>query len=481
MTKLNGFKIAALSLILAMTGSAAAQTFSPLLSFEGAITGTSTGPLIQGVDGSLYSSGSGGVYGNGTIFKITPGAQLIVLYNFCAQSDCPDGAAPGQLVLGTDGNFYGAAAHGGSPNCEYDCGTLFKLTPNGQFSILYEFSGPDGCNPFGALVEALDGSFYGTTVGCGTNGGGTVFNVTRQGRLRTVYNFCAQPQCSDGDAPTSTLALGSDGNLYGITAWGGTGENCYSFLYFGCGTAFRVTPTGSLTTLYSFCSVQPSCADGYEPYSAPLLATNENLYGVTETTAYGLTPSGRLTTLYTFCSKLDCADGSYANGVLDEGTDKNLYGVTAQGGSSGSCGSEGCGTIFQITRTDSFAVLHSFDGTDGAKPWGGLFEATNGKFYGTATTSGAFGYGTLFSLDAGLGPFVAFVRPFGKVGQIVQILGQGFNGTSEVSFNGIPAKFEVRAGTFLTATVPPGATTGYVTVTTPTGVLTSNVPFRVVQ
>ena len=377
-------------------------------------------------------------------------------------------------------NLAGVAAYGGNTSCEFGCGTLFKITPNGKFTILYQFSGPDGSTPYGGLVEAPDGNFYGTAETGGTYGGGTVFKVTSGGKLTTLYNFCSQPECTDGDVPSSALTLGPDGNFYGITAWGGTGGNCYPFLYFGCGTAFRVTPTGRVTTLHSFCSVGPSCADGYEPYSGLLSATDGTFYGVTETTAYGLKPSGELTTLYTFCSRPNCTDGLDANGVLVEGTDKNLYGVTEQGGSSNSCDT-GCGTIFQITRSDSFAVLHSFDGTDGANPYTGLVQATDGKFYGTTASSGAFGYGTLFSLDMGLGPFVTLVQPFGKVGQTGGILGQGFTGTISVTLNGVPANFTVVSDTFIKATVPAGATTGYVTVTTPTGVLTSNVPFQVIQ
>jgi uncharacterized repeat protein (TIGR03803 family) len=119
---------------------------------------------------------------------------------------------------------------------------------------------------------------------------------------------------------------------------------------------------------------------------------------------------------------------------------------------------------------------------DGFNPVGGLLQATNGNFYGTTELGGNAGdYGTVFSLDMGLGPFVAFVRGSGEVGQTGGILGQGFTGTTSVSLNGIPASFTVVSDTFIKATVPPGATTGFVTVVTPTGMLTSNVPFRVLQ
>lgn len=139
-----------------------------------------------------------------------------------------------------------------------------------------------------------------------------------------------------------------------------------------------------------------------------------------------------------------------------------------------------------ISPQGAMTTLHSFDGTDGAYPYGGLLQATEGRFYGTTYFGGEFkcgahiGCGTVFSLDMGLGPFVAFVHNSGNVGLNCGILGQSFTGTTGVSFNGTPASFKVVSDTYLTATVPVGVTTGYVSVTTPTGTLTSNVPFHVI-
>lgn len=139
-----------------------------------------------------------------------------------------------------------------------------------------------------------------------------------------------------------------------------------------------------------------------------------------------------------------------------------------------------------ITPTGTLTTLHQFcayqsNCLDGTNPVGGLFQATNETFYATATHSGVYGYGTIFSLDVGLGPFVTLVLPFGKIGQTGGILGQGLRGATKVSLNGISASFIVKSDTLVVAVVPPGATTGYVTVSTPSGVLTSNVPFRVIQ
>jgi uncharacterized repeat protein (TIGR03803 family) len=184
--------------------------------------------------------------------------------------------------------------------------------------------------------------------------------------------------------------------------------------------------------------------------------------------------------------------GEYTNGIaaagtLIQATDGNLYGTTSGGGPE-----QGWGTIFRISPQGGIILtLHTFcanyDCADGTEVWGGLLQATSGPFLGT-TSQGGFdptlcyegaGCGTIYELNAGLGPFVAFVQPYGKENQTVQILGQGFSGTTSVSLNGTPASFRVVSDTFIEATVPAGATTGYVTVTTPGGTLTSNVPFRV--
>ncbi len=168
-------------------------------------------------------------------------------------------------------------------------------------------------------------------------------------------------------------------------------------------------------------------------------------------------------------------------GGLNQATDGNLYGTTYQGGTHDD------GTIFEITAGGTLTTLHNFCSrgfqycNDGQWLVAGLVQATNGTLYGTAEVGGRLNDGVVFSLDMGLGPFVTFVRPAGKIGQTGGILGQGLIGTTSVSLNGISASFTVISDTFLTATVPAGATTGYVTVTTPSGTLTSNVPFHVIQ
>ena len=167
--------------------------------------------------------------------------------------------------------------------------------------------------------------------------------------------------------------------------------------------------------------------------------------------------------------------------TLIQATDGNFYGTAAYDGLY-----PNFGTVFAITPSGTLTTLHNFDSTDGSYPYAGLLQATTGGFYGTTFAGGSstacpFGCGTVFSLDMGLGPFVAFVGAAGKVSQTGGILGQGFTGTTSVTLNGIAANFTVVSDTFIKATVPQGATNGYVTVNTPTGALMSNVPFRVIK
>ena len=187
-------------------------------------------------------------------------------------------------------------------------------------------------------------------------------------------------------------------------------------------------------------------------------------------------PAQTFTTLYSFCSQPNCRDGSNPLAGLVQATNGNLYGTTSSGGEFNNNG-----TVFEITLKGALTTVYDFTGgPDGSLPFAGLVQATNGNLYGATYGAGANGVGTIFGLDEGLGPFVTFVQAAGKVGQTGPILGQGLTGTTSVSLNGTPANFTVVSDTFITATVPAGATTGYVTVTTPSGTLTSNVPFHVI-
>ena len=176
------------------------------------------------------------------------------------------------LIQATDGNFYGTTFSGGTSNyCGYGCGTVFKITPSGSLTTLHSFSGTDGFNVQAGLVEGTDGNFYGTTVNGGPQNVGEVYKITPSGTLAVLYTFCSQTGCTDGEYPKAGLVQATDGNFYGTTSAGGTHSQ---------GTVFAITPSGSLSTLYSFCP-QSGCADGANPVAGVIQASDGNFYGTT--------------------------------------------------------------------------------------------------------------------------------------------------------------------------------------------------------
>jgi uncharacterized repeat protein (TIGR03803 family) len=312
-------------------------------------------------DGNFYGEAAACSAGdcNGTVFKVTPEGTATLLHSFVGT----DGSTPyGPLVEGTDGNLYGTTSYN-------PWGTVFKISKAGKFVLLHTFTNAngDGATPVAGLVEGTDGNFYGTTAqggshqGC-TDGCGTVFKVTPGGEFATIYQFCTDGVCHDGQGGTG-LALGVDSNFYGTTPNGGTGS----------GTVFRITPAGLFTTLNTFAS------GGSSPTGELVLGNDGSFYGTTvyggtdnSGTVFKLTPNGTLTTLYNF----DYPSGAAPYGGLLQATTGVFYGATTQGGDLG------CG-------------------------------------------NGVTGCGILYSLDTGLDSFVTFVVRAGKVGKTTGILGQG--------------------------------------------------------
>jgi uncharacterized repeat protein (TIGR03803 family) len=454
--------------------SSSTPVFKTLVNFDGT-NGTNPGLApIQGTDGNLYGgTGAGGANGEGVLFKMSLSGAVTTIYNFCAESGCPDGEGGSPEVLGADGNFYGSNGSGGA----FGDGTVYKFSQKGALTTLHSFDGTDGF-PIKHLVQGSNGNFYGTASNggnlseCSSFGCGTVFEMTPSGTLTTLYTFCSQLGCTDGAVLYDALVQGSDGNYYGTTWAGGAGNG---------GTIFKITPTGTLTTLYSFCvSDYPYCGDGSNPIKLTL-GNDGNFYG---TTAYGggngegsifkITPAGTLTTIYNFCSLIACADGATPRDGLTLGSDGNFYSTTYYGGANNQ------GTVFQFTPAGVMTTLHSFDGSDGRYPIQHLFQATNGVFYGVTDNDGSNGDGTVFSLSVGLTPLVETAPASGMVGSKVIILGNKLTGATSVTFNGTAATFKVVSSTEITTTVPSGATSGKVQVTTPGGVLTSNVNFLVI-
>src|SRR5580700_8487891 len=268
-----------------------------------------------------------------------------------------DGWAPwAPLVQASDGNLYGTVSSGGNPSCSgggysTGCGTVFQITPGGKLTTVFFFDGTNGSAPQAGLVQAANGDFYGSTFAGGTgnfeglcpNNCGTIFTVTANGTFTMLHAF----ENTDGSLPYAGLVQGYYGDFYGVTEEGGT----YSY-----GTVFKITPSGTLTTLHSF----SGGLDGDTPTSTLIQATDGNLYG---TASY---------------------DGLYPN----------------------------FGTVFKITTSGELTTLFNFDSKDGSYPYAALVQATNGGFYGTTYDGGGsracpygYGCGTVFSLSVGLGPF----------------------------------------------------------------------------
>jgi len=340
--------------------------------------------LVLGNDGNFYgTTAAGGTSGNGTVFRISTNGVLTSLASFAFDK----GQSPGQLALGNDGNFYGTTSAGGSHNR----GTVFKVTPNGVLTRLvsFRFFDVNGSTPFAGLVLGRDGNFYGTTVRGGggdchgdfDSGCGTVFRVTPAGVLTTLASF----NRPDGISPAGGLVLSRDGDFYGTTGSGGSSDR---------GTVFRVTTNGLLTSLASF-----NIANGEYPDTELLLGRDGNFYGTTPRgganesgTVFKVTTNGLLTTVF---SLNNANAGPNAGLVL--GGDGHFYGTTYGGGSSGN------GTVFKVTTNGVLNSLISFNGTNGAYRSAGLLLGNDGNFYGTTQTGGSSyvdgnnpGYGTIF-------------------------------------------------------------------------------------
>jgi uncharacterized repeat protein (TIGR03803 family) len=399
----SAWKVAIILVLMcaAFAISSSAQTLTTIYDFCSqtgcADGGAPWGTLVQGSDGSFYGTTSNiGLPGYGTVYKLTASGTLTVLHTFTGGQDGERTVAG--MIQASDGNFYGVTPEGGGVS---GCGRVYRVTPSGTLTPLHEFAGSpsDGCQPFGPLVQASDGNFYGTTYYGGTSnncdafGCGMVFKVTT-GRTETnLHNFCTQSGCPDGYNPQAGLVQGSDGNLYGETFYGGPN---------GFGTAFKITLSGTLTTLHNF-----DYTDGADPFGTLVQGRDGNFYGTTSAGGangggeiFKMTSSGTLTTLYSFCSQSFCRDGEQPRAGLLQASDGNFYGTTAGGGANVS------GTIFAITPGGAFSSLYSFCSlggtscTDGSYPYAGLIQASDGKLYGVTSEGGGPNLGgTAFSLQ----------------------------------------------------------------------------------
>jgi uncharacterized repeat protein (TIGR03803 family) len=442
----------ALGLGMFVVPSAKAQSLTPLYTFC-SLSGCADGAypyaaLTQGPDGDYYGTTEAGGTGAacaesdgcGTVFKITPAGALTTLYSFCSQTACADGKHPyAGLILASDGNFYGTTFNGGNYSASASgSGTVFKITPDGALTTLYSFCSQqycaDGGGPYDSLVQGSDGNFYGSTSGGGGPYGlGTVFKITPDSAFTSLYSFCDHFECAGIGDPQGGLVQGGDGNLYGTTG-GVTGGTAYS-------TVFRITPSGALTYIYSFCQLGSPCVDGFHPTDTLTVGRDGNLYGTTlygganqglgyeqpGGTVFSVTTSGAHTVLYSFCgvgTYPACTDGADPVGGLVQASDGNFYGTTSEGGAYHSGGNGVGGTIFKITPAGALTTLYSFCAqvtggycTDGSYPFASLIQGSDANFYGTTSGGGAgvpgtcafsYGCGTVFRLYV---PPVANVSP----------------------------------------------------------------------
>jgi uncharacterized repeat protein (TIGR03803 family) len=463
-----GLALALAAITFSPAARAEAQTVTAIASFDGQVAGFPASP-VQATDGNFYGVAVGGVYGEGVIYRTTPRGKLSSLYSFCTLPHCADGkdvtVGP---ILGSDGNLYGITDYGGSS----DTGIIYRVTLGGEFTVLYNFCANNTC-PDGTavnwLTEGSDGNFYGATSDNGKHNDGEVFRVSPSGEFKVLHTFCSLANCADGGFADSPPIQGIDGNFYGVASGGGSRQG---------GVMYKLTPSGTYSVVRDFCNYSEAHCQGSAPLSIVQDASG-NFFGVTSFAGaagagvlFEITSTGQYQALHSF----DAVSG-YPLPGLTPGNDGKIYGKTNGGVGNG-------GTIFNVTSAGVYQRVYAFplDCLVGCSPfWGPLSQGTDGLFYGATTYGGSSNAGTVFALDNGLSPFVKTAPVAGKVGKSVLILGNGLTGSSSVTFNGVAAAFTVESDTYIKAIVPPGATTGTVSVVTPAGTLNSNPQFVVTK
>jgi uncharacterized repeat protein (TIGR03803 family) len=389
-----------LALLLALAASlpAHAQTFQTLYQFPLAKTGNSPSALLN-AGGNFYGTTANGGKGNvGTVFELSGAGVLTSLYSFNHNSS--DGRNPtiGPLVRDKAGNLYGTTQNGGNQSCvvflRHGCGTVFKLSPTGKETILHSFAGGpgDGANPLAGLTMDQAGNLYGTTYvggpGCPGNGCGTVYKVTPSGTETVLYSFTGG---ADGSLPYSVnLVIDTAGNLYGTTLGGGD-------LKCGCGVVFKIDRIGAETVLYAF----TGAGNGGSPFAGVVRDSQGNLYGTASTGGSGgwgvvfkVDPAGNETVLYNFTYDEVQPSLVASSLVLDRAG--NLYGTTLYGGSLSD------GSVFEVSSQGVYTLLHEFDISDGLYPEAELIRDAAGNLFGTTSQGGIYscnlGCGVIFKI-----------------------------------------------------------------------------------
>jgi uncharacterized repeat protein (TIGR03803 family) len=373
---------------------------SVFASFAGYNGGFAPSNLMQASDGNFYgTSAYEGVNSSGVVFQVTPAGVINPLYAFCAQTNCTDGKTPNlDLIEGPDGALYGTTSAGGDSS---NHGIVFRLTLAGGYSVIHVFCSlaqcADGSVPNAGLTPSASGSFYGTTSTSGANSAGTLFSISPSGSLTVLYSFCGATRCLDGDKSNGKLIQGADGTLYGTTAGGGANN---------LGTLFGYNPggTGTFTAFESFCD--DSCVEGWSPNDGLTIGNDGNVYGTTSDNAanlgdglaFQLVPAtAAYNILYTFCRDNGCPDGQDPFEGLTQATDGLFYGTTFYGGPLG-----GEGTVYSINSSGTEDVVYNFTttGGNGYRPATTLLQGSDGNLYGTTVDGGSQSFGAVVKLTA---------------------------------------------------------------------------------
>jgi uncharacterized repeat protein (TIGR03803 family) len=410
--------------------------YKTLYSFKPGISGYQpfTAP-IQGVDGNFYGTTAyGHITGTtGSVYKMTPAGVLTTLHEFHKS----DGSDPTALIQGTDGNFYGTTVSGGTLSGGASIsGVIFKMTPAGQLVWVHNFTGTDGQGPYGPIIQASDGNFYGTTRTGGSSGYGVVYKITPAGVYTVLHNFKA---FGAGSGPFAGLVQATDGKFYGATT--GPGNILY-----------QITSAGIYTILYTF-----TPTTGQLPFVSLFQNTNGILYsdtagggtgslckcGVAYSLNAGLHP---FVALVTTSGKAGQTIEILGNGLT--GTTSVKFGT-------------GSASFTVVSDTYMTAVVPA-TGTTGAV---------------TVTTPSGF---RVSSKNFRVLPVISSFSPTsGPVGSQVVITGTGLTQTTKVTFGGVAATNFTKSATQVTAMVPTGAVTGKIGITTAGGTATSAKVFTV--
>jgi uncharacterized repeat protein (TIGR03803 family) len=420
---------------------------------------TPTSGLLKASDGNFYGTTfDDGANGYGTLFRITPAGNFTTLADFTGQGAGGNGDSPtGALIQLGNGDIYGTTTFGGS----HGAGSVFRYSGGLLQTVAeFDFNGTNnrGGYPMAGLVVAADGKLYGTTSQGGNFGAGTVFQLPVGGALQAIVDFTFSGAVNRGAMPMTSLTLGDDQLLYGVTRDGGMG---------GFGTVFKVTTAGVLTTLMEFSTSDPR---GLSPLASLLKLADGTFLGATTTggasnagTLFHVTPAGVLTTVIDFTDNGATNRGSAPATGMVPGSDGNYYGATQYGGSLER------GTVYRLTPQGVLTTLTDFESLSpdarGSNPWGGLVAGPDGFLYGMTTGGGANELGTVFK-----------IAPDGTLTTLVEFTGAGGSNRGANPFGGLTAG---PAGAFFGTTSGGGANgDGTIFRITPDGTLTTLVDFQ---